>query len=54
MLVFVLVCITLCPFYFWNYLKEEYRAGCFVPLLTLLLLSCGCFVTVNVLWLFSR
>ena len=27
--VFVFVCITLCPFYFCNYLEEEERAGCF-------------------------
>ena len=29
MLVFVFVCITLCPFYFCNHLEEEERAGCF-------------------------
>ena len=27
--VFVLLCITLCPFYFCNHLKEEEEAGCF-------------------------
>ena len=27
--VFFLVCITLCPFKFGNYLEEEDRAGCF-------------------------
>ena len=30
MLVFVLVCITVSPFYFCNHLDEEERAGCFV------------------------
>ena len=28
-LVFVLVCITLCPFQLCNHLDEEERAGCF-------------------------
>ena len=28
-LVFVLVCITLCPFQFCNHLDKEERAGCF-------------------------
>ena len=28
-LVFVLVCITLCPFQYYNHLDEEERAGCF-------------------------
>ena len=41
MLVFVLVCITLCHFKFCNQLDEDERAGCFA------LLSLGCFVTVN-------
>ena len=27
--VFVLLCITLCPFYFCNHLEEEEKAGCF-------------------------
>ena len=39
MLVFVLECITLCPFYFCNHLEEEERA----------LLSFGYLVTVNAL-----
>ena len=26
---FVLLCITLCPFWFCNHLEEEERAGCF-------------------------
>ena len=29
MLVFVLLCITLCPFKFCNHLEEEEKAGCF-------------------------
>ena len=29
MFVFVLLCITLCPFRFCNHLEEEVRAGCF-------------------------
>ena len=32
MLVFVLVCITLCPFKFCNHLDEEERAGCFASI----------------------
>ena len=28
-LVFVLLCITLCPFWFCNHLEEEEKAGCF-------------------------
>ena len=29
MFVFVLLCITLCPFWFYNHLEEEEKAGCF-------------------------
>ena len=29
MFVFVLLCITLCPFYLSNRLEEEEKAGCF-------------------------
>ena len=29
MFVFVLLCITLCPFQFCNHLEEEEEAGCF-------------------------
>ena len=43
---FVLLCITLCPFYFSNHLEEEEKSGCFV------LLSYRCIVTINVLLLF--
>ena len=46
MFVFVLLCITLCPFYFCNHLEEEEKASC------LSLLSYRCTVTINVLWLF--
>ena len=42
MLIFVLICITLCSFYFCNHFDEKERAGCF-----------GCLsVTINVLQLF--
>ena len=27
--VFGLLCIALCPFYFYNHLEEEEKAGCF-------------------------
>ena len=47
--VFVLVCITLCPFYFCNDLAEEERKRELVALLFLYYL---CFATVNFLWLF--
>ena len=33
MFVFVLLCITLCPFWFCNHLEEEEKAGCFVIVL---------------------
>ena len=46
MFVFVLLCITLCPFSSCNNLEEEEKAGCFA------LLPYRCLVTVNVLWLF--
>ena len=29
MFVFVLLCITLCPFYFCNHIEEEEKADCF-------------------------
>ena len=44
MFVFVLLCITLCPFQFCNHLEEEER-----ELVALLLLSYRCLVTVNVM-----
>ena len=28
-LFYVLLCVTLCPFWFCNHLDEEVRAGCF-------------------------
>ena len=45
MLVFVLVCITLCPFEFYNHLDEEENAGIFAFIVFV------CLDTVNVLWL---
>ena len=44
--VFVLVCITLCPLYFAIILTRKREHVAF------LLLSFGCLVTVNVMWLF--
>ena len=45
-LVFVLVCIIVCPFWFFNNLEEEERAGCFalIALIALIvfLMSCDC------------
>ena len=32
MFVFVVLCITLCPFYFCNHLEEEEKAGCFASI----------------------
>ena len=46
MFVFVLLCISLCPFQFCNHLEEEEKAGCFPSIV--LQMSCYC----NVLWLF--
>ena len=46
MFAFVLLSITLCPYYFCNRLEEEEKAD------SLLLLSYGCIVTINILWLF--
>ena len=46
MLVFILVCITLCPFWFCNHFVEEEGAGFFA------LMSFLCLVAVNVRWLF--
>ena len=38
--VFVLLCITLCPFWFCNHPDGEERAGCFA--LIVFLMSCEC------------
>ena len=43
--VFVLLCITLCPFYFCNHLKEEEKAGCFAIIVLQVFGCCGCYVT---------
>ena len=45
MFVFVLLCITLCPFKFCNHLEEEERAGCFAFIV--LRRSCYCKCSVN-------
>ena len=42
MLVFVLVCITLCPFQFCNHLDEEDRAGCFAFIVFWMSCNCKC------------
>ena len=46
MLVFVMVCISLCPSSFAIILKKKRE------LVALLLLAYGCLVTVNILWFF--
>ena len=38
MFVFVLLCITLCLFYFYNHLEEEEKTGCFA--ITVLQMYC--------------
>ena len=43
--VFVLLSITLCPFYFCNYLEEEERAGCFAFIVLRMSCYCECSVT---------
>ena len=42
MFVFVLECITLCPFEFCNHLEEEERAGCFAFVVFLMSSYCKC------------
>ena len=44
MSVFVLLCITLCPFYFCNHLEEEEKAGCFA----VIVLQMNCYYTCSV------
>ena len=44
MFVFVLVCITLCPFLFCNHLDEEERTGCFADIV--FQMSCYCRISV--------
>ena len=45
MLVFVLVCITLCPFQFCNHLDEEERAACLGFIVFRMSCCCKCSVT---------
>ena len=45
--VFVLLCITLCPFWFCNHLEEEERAGCFVFIVLRMPCYCKCSVTLS-------
>ena len=42
--VFVLLCITLCPFYFCNHLEEEEKAGC----LAIIVLQMYCYYKCSV------
>ena len=42
---FILLCITLCPFWFCNHLEEEERAGCFVFIVLWAYCYCKCSVT---------
>ena len=44
MLVFVLVCISACPFKFCNHLDEEERAGCFACIVFWMYCYCKCSV----------
>ena len=46
MFVFVLLCITLCPFLFCNHLEERKKAGCFAIIVLQMIWY------YNVLWLF--
>ena len=45
-LVFVLLCFTLCALEFCNHLEEEEKAGCFA------IIVYRCIVTIIVMWLF--
>ena len=42
MLVFVLVCVTLCLLQFCNYLDKEERAGCFAFIVFWMYYHCKC------------
>ena len=42
MLVFIFVCITLCPFQFCNHLHKEERAGCFAFIVFWMSCYCKC------------
>ena len=44
MLVFVLVCNTLCPFKFCTHLDEEERSGCFAFIVFCMSCYCKCSV----------
>ena len=41
-LVFILVCMTLCSFLFCNYLEQEERAGCFAFIVFRMSCYCKC------------
>ena len=44
MFVFVLLCITFCPFLFCNHLEEEEKAGCFAIIVLQIYCYCKCSV----------
>ena len=44
MFVFVLLCITLCPFQFCNHLEEKEQAGCFTSIVLHMCCYCKCSV----------
>ena len=44
MLLFILICITLCPFKFCNHHNEEERAGCFAFIVFPMPCNCKCSV----------
>ena len=45
MFVFVLLCVTLCPFKFCNHFEEEERFGCFAFIVLRMSCYCKCSVT---------
>ena len=46
MFVFVLLCITLCPFKFCNHLEEEEKGGCFDIIVLQIHCCCRCSVAI--------
>ena len=44
MFVFVLLCITACPFLFYNHLEEEEKDGCFAIIFLQMYCYYKCFV----------
>ena len=50
MFVYVVLCITLCPFKFWNHLDEEEKSGCFA----IIVLQMYCYYNCSVALPFGR